>query len=60
MVERHPSLGPVDSIRFVPDPSAVEGAAAFVDTYHVDTAEGLRLIANTIKSIHKAPALSAA
>ena len=49
---RFPAVaGTAEPCRFVADPSAEPGAVAFVTSYHVDTAAGLRLLADTIKSL---------
>jgi hypothetical protein len=46
--------------RFVADPSQVHGARAYVTSYHVDSADGLRLLADVIRSMHSTPALAVA
>lgn len=61
MVARHPELADEDHLfRHVSDPSKEPGAVAHVTSYHVDSAEGLRLLANCIRSMHDAPALAVA
>lgn len=55
LVARHPRLhDPADRDRFVVDPAAEPGASAFVDSYHVDTPEGLRLLADVIRGLVQA------
>lgn len=43
-----------DAGRFVPDPSKVPGARAYVTSYHVDTGAGLRLLVEAIRELNAA------
>lgn len=61
LVARHPRLqDPTDPDRFSADPASEPGARAFVESYHVDTAEGLRLLADAIRSLEQPAAVAEA
>jgi hypothetical protein len=47
---RHPKMND-DRPRFVPDPSAVIGARAYVNSYDVDSQEGLNLLAEALRGL---------
>ncbi len=53
-VETHPACRE-DPGYFVPDPSAVTGAHAFVTCYHIDTQEGLNLFVQTMRKWYAGP-----
>lgn len=50
IVKRNPDMAGADSV-WCDDLAEIAGARGFVELYHVDTHDGLRLIADTIKSL---------
>jgi hypothetical protein len=54
LCERMPDLRPLVTWRSVPDAAAV-AASSFVESYHIDSAEGLRLFADTVRLAWLAP-----
>ena len=54
IITRHPEFAEDNDV-LVDDASAYPGASAYVETYHVDSAEGLALLARTIASLPAAP-----
>jgi hypothetical protein len=50
-VNTDPPLEVVPEYRFVPDPSVIPGAQAFVDCYHIDTQEGLNYFVSMIRGL---------
>lgn len=55
LIKRHPGIGEREAkerpFRFVTSIASVPGAKGYVMSYHVDSAEGLRLIADAIRSL---------
>ena len=54
IITRHPEFAEDNDV-LVDDASAYPGASAYVESYHVDSAEGLALLARTIASLPAAP-----
>lgn len=53
-IERHPSCREEPG-KFVPDPSVVLGAHAFVTCYHIDSQQGLNLFVQVLKKMPSGP-----
>lgn len=52
MTERHPNMvASFEKMRFVRDLSEVPNAKAFVQSYHIDTLQGLKLFADSVRGI---------
>lgn len=51
LCERHPDDFSLDEIVFAADPAQVEGARALIKNYHVDSQEGLNLLADAIRAL---------
>lgn len=54
IIARHPDFGPCEDV-FADDASRHPDASAYVESYHVDSAEGLALLARVIATLPPAP-----